>query len=129
MITLDEIRALPEEILAQQDTQLIADTLSVGRTKYISTQVGKGKVLGVLGLEAGNTLLDIIDTVNDFRHVRYLVANGWLDIEDPLTRAMIDQVCSPEDAVKLKALAEVSDPVDEMEIRKLCWSDDGRWVV
>lgn len=128
-ITIEEIRALPVEITGQQDTQIIADALSVGRIKVIPTEIGKGRVLGTLGFAAGNALLDTIDNVEDFRHVRQLVANGWLDVGEPLTRSMIDQVCTPEDAVKLKALAEVPDPVDEFEVRCLCWSDIGEWRV
>jgi len=33
MVTLDEIRSLPFEILQDQNTQVIADTLSIGRQK------------------------------------------------------------------------------------------------
>ena len=35
-ITLAEIKALPAELLAGQDTQAIADALSVGRTNITS---------------------------------------------------------------------------------------------
>lgn len=92
-------------------------------------EIGKGKVLGTIGLEAGNKLLDTIDTDADFRHVKQLVANGWLDVGDVLTRAMIDQVCTPADGAALKALAEFSTPTDEMTVRRVCWSADGEWLV
>lgn len=129
MITIDDILSLPAELLAQQNTQAIADALSVGRSKLVHTEIGKGVVLATLGVTDGNALLDLIDSAPDFRHVKQLVANGWLDIADPLTRATIDQVCTFADATKLKALAEVADPVSEFDVRKLCWSDTGEWMV
>lgn len=111
-----------EEILASglplSDHGAIAQAMSIGRTKIVKTEIGKGTILSVLGLDAGNALLDIIDTVTDFRHVKHLVANGWLDVGDPLVRFMIDQTCTPEDAVKLKALAVVNDPVSSQEVSK-----------
>jgi hypothetical protein len=42
---------------------------------------------------------------------------------------MIDQVCTPEDGAALKALAEISTPIDEMTVRRVCWSADGEWLV
>ncbi len=128
MALIDDILALPAELRATQDTQAIADALPPV-VSLRACEIGKGKVLGTIGLEAGNTLLDIIDNVADFRHVKQLVANGWLDVGDALTRVMIDQVCTPEDGVALKALAEISTPIDEMTVRRVCWSADGEWLV
>ena len=127
MALIDDILALPAELLATHDTQAIADALPPIVTVR-PCEIGKGKVLGTIGLEAGNTLLDIIDTDPNFRHVKQLVANGWLDVGDALTRAMIDQVCSPEDGAALKALAETSTSIDEMTVRRVCWSDNGEWL-
>ena len=128
MALIDDILALPAELRATQDTQAIADALPPVVT-IRAREIGKGKVLGTIGLEAGNKLLDTIDNVADFRHVKQLVANGWLDVGDALTRAMIDQVCTPEDGAALKALAEISTPIDEMAVRRVCWSDNGEWLV
>ena len=128
MALIDDILALPAELRATQDTQAIADALPPVVT-IRACEIGKGKVLSTIGLEAGNTLLDIIDNVADFRHVKQLVANGWLDVGDALTRAMIDQVCTPEDGAALKALAEISTPIDEMTVRRVCWAADGEWLV
>jgi len=127
MALIDDILALPAELRAMQDTQAIADALPPVVT-IRACEIGKGKVIGTIGLVAGNTLLDIIDNVADFRHVKQLVANGWLDVGDALTRAMIDQVCTPEDGAALKALAEISMPIDEMDVRLACWSDNGEWL-
>ena len=128
MALIDDILALPAELRATQDTQAIADALPPVVT-IRAREIGKGKVLGTIGLEAGNKLLDTIDNVADFRHVKQLVANGWLDVGDALTRVMIDQVCTPEDGAALKALAEISTPIDEMTVRRVCWSDNGEWLV
>ena len=128
MALIDDILALPAELRATQDTQAIADALPPV-VSLRACEIGKGKVLGTIGLEAGNTLLDIIDNVADFRHVKQLVANGWLDVGDALTRAMIDKVCTPADGAALKALAEISTPIDEMTVRRVCWSADGEWLV
>jgi len=128
MALIDDILALPAELRAIQDTQAIADALPPVVT-IRAREIGKGKVLGTIGIEAGNKLLDTIDTDADFRHVKQLVANGWLDVGDALTRAMIDQVCTPADGAALKALAEISTPIDEMTVRRVCWSADGEWLV
>lgn len=122
---------LRDEILAggfdleARDCRAIAEALSVGRVKIVPCQIGKGRVLAAIGMEAGNALLDLIDTAPDFRHVKQLVANGWLDVGDQLTRAMIDQVCSPDAAKALKALAEVRDVVTEQQVAEAIYNSDG----
>lgn len=102
MITYEEIMATG---LPLSDHGAIAEALSIGRTELVKTEIGKLSILGAIGMEVGNTLLDTIDTVPDFRHVRYPLANGWLDVADPTVRAMLDTLCSPEDATKIKNLA------------------------
>jgi hypothetical protein len=102
MITYEEIIATG---LPLSDHGAIAEALSVGRTELVKTEIGKLSILGAIGMETGNTLLDTIDTVPDFRHVRYPLANGWLDVADPTVRYMLDTLCSPEDATKIKNLA------------------------
>ena len=52
-ITLDEIRLLSPEITEQQNTQLIADTLSIGRIKLIERFVGIGTILAVMAPNGG----------------------------------------------------------------------------
>lgn len=133
MSLLGEILALPEELRQSQDTQAIADALSVGRVKLVPTEIGAGTVLMVLGIEDGNALLDVINSVSDFRHVKPLVEQGRLRIDMPLVRATLDSlvplVLTTEQADALKAVAEIPDPVDEMEVRRLCWSNEGSWQV
>lgn len=125
---------LKEDILARQDLtaavvardcNYIAAEMSVGRVRIIQTEIGKGKILAVLGLTDGNALLDLVDSNQDFRHVKQLVANGWLDVGDPAVRAMIDQICSPANAAKLKALAEIPDPLFATDIADALYHPDG----
>ena len=115
MITYEEIIATG---LPLGDHGAIADFLSVDRTKLVKTEIGKLTIIGTIGLTDGNTLLDVIDTSPDFRHVRYPLANGWLDVANPTVRGMLDLLCSAENASKLKALAEQSDPVSSQEVTK-----------
>ena len=120
--------ALINEILAggfdlqNRDDGLIASTLSVGRVKLVKTEIGKGRILETLGLEVGNNVLDAIDTIPDYRHVKHLVANGWLDIGSALARyavdAMVPALLTQEQADSLKALAEVPDPVSASDITR-----------
>lgn len=120
MITYEEIMATG---LPLSDHGAIAEALSIGRTELVKTEIGKLSILGAIGMEAGNTLLDTIDTVPDFRHVRYPLTNGWLDVADPTVRSMLDTLCSPEDATKIKNLAVRPVIVSSQEVTKCL---DGR---
>ena len=115
MITYEEIIATG---LPLGDHGAIADFLSVGRTKLVKTEIGKLTILDTIGMEDGNALLDIIDTSPDFRHVRYPLANGWLDVANPTVRGMLDMLCSPENATLLKELAMQGDPISSQEVSK-----------
>lgn len=132
MALRDEILALAPELLAQQDTQAIADALPE-RVTTQPTEIGKGKIISVIGLSAANAVLDVIDAHPDYRHVKQLVENGWLDIGSPLVRAALDAmvpaIISAEQASAVKALGEIRVPVDEFEVRKICWSDNGEWLL
>jgi hypothetical protein len=65
------------------------------------------------------------------RGVGWLKGEG-LDLGDPLTRTLLDTlamagVVDAASVTILKTLAEQPDPVDEMDVRRACWSDDGVW--
>ena len=133
MITLAQIRELPAELLAQRSTQLIADAMPE-QVVLVGTEIGKGKVIEAIGMDAANDILDVIDSQPPFRHVKQLLENGWLDVSSPVLREQLDQlaiagVISAENVAKIKSLAEQRHRVDEYEVRKLCWSDDGQWLV
>lgn len=133
MAMLDDIRALPAELLATRDTGAIAAALSAGRKRLVPTEVGNGLILETIGLDAGNALLDYLYNEPQFRHLKPLLEQGRLRLDSPMVRATIDAfvpaLLTPAQADALKALAEVPDPVDEMDVRKACWSDDGVWQV
>jgi hypothetical protein len=113
MITLAEIEATG---LPLSDHGAIASALSVGRTKLVPTEIGNGKIIETIGLVAGNELLDIIYTNNDFRYVKPLVEQGRLDVSSALVRATLDTITTPQNAEALKALAEQPDPVSALEV-------------
>lgn len=136
MALIDEIRALPADLRAEQNTQKIADALPA-RVTRAKAEIGKGTVLEVLGKDLGNLLCDFVDSAPDFRHVKQLLFNGWLDVSLDSVRAGLDAIAEANavtgftqaHADSLKELAERSNLVDEFEVRKLCWSDGGQWLV
>jgi hypothetical protein len=133
MTLLTEIQALPAELRASRDTQAIADALSVGRTKPSTREIGNGTILEVLGLTAGNALLDAINNAPDFRHVKPLVQQGRLIVGGPLVAAALSGmvaggVITQADADKLLAIAVQPDPVSEIDVRRAVWSDAGDYL-
>lgn len=135
MALIDDIRSLPVEVTGQQDTQVIADALSVGRTRFVPREIGNGLVLATVGMPIGNALLDVLYNAPDFRYVKPLLEQGRLDISSPLARMALDSLVGvvagfeQGHADALKALAEVPDPIDEMTVRQACWSVDRVWQV
>lgn len=114
---LEEIQAkCSQELIDSRDFDAIAAAVNVGRTRVAQREVGKGTILEVLGLSAGNAFLDIIDGNSDFRHVKGLVAEGRLRIDSALVQATIDSfvavaVLTAEQGAALKALGVTADPV------------------
>jgi len=133
---IDDIRALPAELLVTHDTQAIADALPPVIT-LVPTEIGNGTVLEVLGLTVGNALLDVLYTTADFRYVKPLLDQGRLRIDSAAARASLDGIAAAgvaagfgaAQATVLKELAQRSAAVDEMAVRKACWSDEGVWQV
>ena len=63
-----------------------------------------------------------------------LINRGELDFGSPATRGMIQQLqiggaLTSSQAATLLALAEVPDPVDEMDVRRAIYADDGSLLV
>lgn len=142
----DDMAALRAEILAKvdaaiiatQDSQAIADALSIGRTQVATepTRVGKGQVLATLGMDEGNSFLDVIcsnDPVSPFRHAKDVLAAGEMDLTMPLVRGMIAALApahlTQDAADALLALGEEPAPVSEFMVRRACWSDLGEWLL
>lgn len=134
MALLNEITTrLTPELRATRDTQAMADALSVGRTKPSTREIGNGTILEVLGMAAGNALLDAINTAPDFRHVKPLVEQGRLIIGGPLVAAALagmvgGGVITQADSDKLLAIAVQPDPVSEIDVRRAVWSDAGEYL-
>ena len=125
-LTYEQIRAAiaasPELILLAQEgkTQAIADAISVNRKKTVPTEVGNGTILEVLGLSVGNALLDVINTVPDFRHVKPLVEQGRLRLDSPLTiqalQSLVPSVLTETQAQALISRATVDDKVTHTQV-------------
>lgn len=123
MTLLDEIRAkCPPQLIAAKEHGRIAEIVSQDRTKPSGTEVGHGTILEVLGLEAGNAVLDTIYSFPDFRHVKPLLEQGRLIISNPMVmialQSMVPAVISQADANKLLSLATVPDPVTTQQVVK-----------
>ena len=106
--------------LTNRDDGAIATALSTGRVKLAPTEIGNGGILEAIGMAAGNILLDVINSAPDFRHVKSLLEQGRLRIDSALVRATLDSlvpaVLTSDQATKLKALAEVPDPVSAQQV-------------
>ncbi len=135
MALLDDIRALPAELLAARDTAQIAAALPPV-SRLVPTEIGNGTVLETLGLAVGNALLDVLHNAPDFRYVKPLLEQGRLRIDAPSARAALDGIAAAgiaagfgaAQAEALKALADAVTPADEMTVRRVCWSDTGEWL-
>lgn len=125
-MTADEIRAAIAADPALQalvpDTQAIAAALSVGRTRYVETQIGVGTIIEVLGLAAANPVLDALYASPDYRHVKPLLDQGRLRLDVVAQAGMLQPLVTggPLTQVQLDALiarAKEADPVDEYQVR------------
>jgi hypothetical protein len=146
MALINDIRALPQEVLDTRDTAQIAAALPV----IVSVRphmISERGVLAALPVPAGDLFLKALEAFATTplpdghplapyhgtiaRGVGWLKGEG-LDLGDPLTRTLLDTlamagVVDAASVTILKTLAEQPDPVDEMDVRRACWSDDGVW--
>ena len=125
-MTADEIRAAIAADPALQalvpDTQAIAAALSVGRTRYVETQIGVGTIIEVLGLAAANPVLDALYASPDYRHVKPLLDQGRLRLDTVAQAGMLQPLVTgglltQAQLDALIARAEEADPVDEYQVR------------
>lgn len=125
-MTADEIRAAIAADPALQalvpDTQAIAAALSVGRTRYVETQIGVGSIIEVLGLAAANPVLDALYASPDYRHVKPLLDQGRLRLDVVAQAGMLQPLVTgglltQAQLDALIARAEEADPVDEYQVR------------
>lgn len=134
-LTLAEIKGLPAEILATKDSQKIADFLPP-RISIKSTQIGVGTILAVMA-PAGGAFLDALENIaaidSDVKWSFVLIKAGTFDIGMAETRQQLLVFVSKNPSLSgpisaLLKVAEVKSPVDEMDVRKLVWSDTGEWL-
>lgn len=129
------ILASPEALTLAREgkSKEVAEILSIGRLKFAPTDVGNGTVLEVLGFTVGNALLDVISNVSDYRHVKPLLEQGRLRLDSPLTRialeALVPSVLQQSHVEALIERAKVPDPINEFDVRKAIFADDGSILV
>ncbi len=138
MITLAEIRALPADLLAARDTAAIAAALSVGRMRLgavsrarfaIWAATGPRAVIEDEAAAAQSPFRASALTLKDL----LVGAADELDLADAHVAALLAAwhaagKISQTEYEALVALATVADPVDEMEVRRACWSAAGEWL-
>lgn len=128
-----ELQALPPELRATRDEVQIAAAFNVGRTRSNTREIGSGTILETIGMAAGNALLDVINTVPDFRHVKPLVEQGRLVVGSPLVQAtvqsLVPTVLTQPQADILCALGKEPNPVDLTELRRAMWADNGDYLL
>lgn len=117
--------------LAAKDLDALAQILSIGRTRPVPREIGNGTVLDVLGLVAGNRLLDHIGMAPELRHVKPLLEQGRLTINTPSAKQVLqsfvalDDVLSQSDADKLCALGQEPDPLTPQDVAEALFNPDG----
>ena len=122
MTLLEEIQAkCSQAMLASRDFEAIAAAVSIGRTKPNAKEIGNGTILEVLGLTSGNALLDVVNTVPDFRYVKPLVEQGRLTVGSELVQATVQSlvpigVLTQAQADALCALGFDPDPVTAQQV-------------
>ena len=125
----DDIQLLDPALIASRDYQAIADVLSAGRTKPQTTAIGKGTIIGVLGMAVGNAFLDVIDNVPDYRHIKDVIRAGVFDVSLDASKfgidAMVPGVLTQAEANALKALGAAPDPVTAAQVEVAMKNDDG----
>lgn len=126
----DEIYAkCTQEQIESRDCALIASIVNIGRTKPNNREIGNGTILETIGIAAGNNLLDVLMTDNNFRHVKPLLEQGRLIISSPLVattlQTMVPAVLNQDQANKLIALGRESDFVTVSEVGNALYNVDG----
>jgi hypothetical protein len=103
-----------------QEHGLLAAALSVARTAPRETAIGIGTILDTLGVSAGNSFLDVINSVTDYRWIKIVVNNGKFDISKPLSQgsvqAMVPDIITQPQADALIALGRAPATVGVQEV-------------
>ncbi|WP_306393358.1 hypothetical protein [Telluria beijingensis] len=118
------------EVLAARDCQALADLLSAGRTCGNDREVGYGTILEVIGVAAGNGLIDFIQDQPDMRHVRPLLEQGRLRIGSTLVQSSLQAfvvagAVTQANADALCALGLQPDPLTTQQVAEALFHPDG----
>jgi len=120
-----------DKALADRDIDELARILSIGRTRPSAREIGNGTILEVLGVDAGNRLLDHIAAADELRHVRPLLEQGRLMIGAALVQGALQAyvqlpgVITQANADKLCALGLEPDPLSRLDLEAALFNPDG----
>jgi len=118
------------QALADRDLDELARILSAGRTRPSAREIGNGTILEVLGIAAGNKLLDHIAAADELRHVRPLLEQGRLMIGAALVQGALQSyvrlpdIITQADADKLCALGTEPDPLTPQDVASALYNPD-----
>lgn len=119
------------QALRDRDLVELATVLSIGRTRQSAREIGNGTVLEVIGIAAGNKLLDHIQSDADLRYVTPLLDQGRLKIGAQVVQAALQSyvglgdVLSQQDADTLCALGLEADPLTPQDVADALYNPDG----
>lgn len=129
MPLLAEINAkCSPELVASRDYDAIAATVNAGRKKQSDREIGNGTILEVLGLTAGNALLDVVYNVPNFRYVKPLIEQGRLAIGSPLVQATVQSLV-PSVLTQQQAdlLCDLGFEPDHVQASQVARAIEGGW--
>lgn len=132
------------------DTVAIAAAISIGRTKAVHKPIGRGEVALALGVPSGPLFVYQLsrmantppgDDATDAQVAAFATAwqawdsldKGTFDVGNPAVRSALDlfvgTLLTADQAAVFKALADVSDPYAEFDVRCAILADDGALLV
>ena len=122
------------------DTVAIAAALSATRTRPVHTEIGAGTILAQLGAagRSGGAFLDALVAIGASNRDVYwtmdLIKQGRLRIDLAATRAGMQGLAASvpslaPDVAELLKLGVEPDPVDELNVRRAIFADDGQRLV
>ncbi|MDN4061302.1 hypothetical protein QPK31_24075 [Massilia sp. YIM B02769] len=117
-------------LVAAKDCRALALLLSNGRTRPSATEIGYGTILEVIGIAAGNQLIDFIKGNPELRHVVPLLEQGRLRIGSPVTQAAVQSfvgagAVAQADADTLCALGREPAPLTAAEVEDALFYKNG----
>lgn len=118
-----------EALIATKDCVEIAKAMSVGVSKPNTKEIGNGTVLAVLGIQAGNALLDEINTNPSYRYVKPLVEQGRLligsDLVQQVLQSMVPSILTQVQADTLCAIGMSPHTYTAHEVEAVLYNPDG----